>query len=126
MVEAQTSLERHRQLLGGILSTIRVGSAEATSDLLDTIRSGVDLSQLAAHVRNARRADPAIDQAFLSINFIIDGPEELPSPEQLLQSMQQGRSQSPRDSQSDGADASTNPMLFFDARFPRDIPEEET
>lgn len=55
------------------------------------IRSGMDLSQLAAHVRNARRANPAIDQAFSQIDFIVDsGPEELPSTNQLLTSLRSG------------------------------------
>lgn len=87
LVQAQTSLERHKQLLGGILSTIRAGSKQATDDLLDAIRSGVDLLQLSAHVRDARRADPAIDQAFSEIVFVVDRSEELPSTKHLLQNM---------------------------------------
>lgn len=125
LVEAQTNLERHRQLLGGILSTIRVGSPQATSDLLETIRSGVDLSQLAAHVRNARRADPAIDQAFSSIVFIVDGPEELPSPEQLLQSMQ-GNTYAALESSSDGTEIAANPMAFLDGQMPQDSYEQRS
>lgn len=52
--------------------------------LLETIRSTLDLSQVAAHVRNARRADPAIEEAFSQIQFALDGGEELPSPSHLL------------------------------------------
>jgi len=48
------------------------------------IHSGVDLSQLAAHIRNSRRASPAINSSFANIEFVIDGPEELPYPGQLL------------------------------------------
>lgn len=66
---------------------MRVGSIETTEDLVGTIRSGVDLSQIAAHVRNARRTNPAIESSFADIEFVIDGPEELPSPTQLLTNM---------------------------------------
>lgn len=51
---------------------------------MDTIRSTVDLSQIAAHVRNARRADPAIEEAFSQIQYVLDSSEELPSPSILL------------------------------------------
>ena len=85
--EAQINLERHKQLLGGIIATIRAGSHETAVDLLATIRTGVDLSQLAAHTRNTRRANPAIETTFLSIVFVIDGPEELPSLAQLITNM---------------------------------------
>lgn len=82
--QAQTDLERHRQLLGGIIATIRVGDFQANEDLVRLIRSGVDLSQLAAHVRNECRSNIETQQAYESIVFVIDGPEELPSPAQLL------------------------------------------
>jgi len=84
LTEAQTNLEKHQQLLGGIIAICRVGSDETCGDLVGMIRSGVDLSQLAAHVRNARRANPDIESSFADIEFVIDGPEELPSPRQLL------------------------------------------
>lgn len=77
-------LDRHRQLLGGIIATFRAGDEDATRDLLGIIASGVDLSQLAAHVRNTRRSRPDIERAFSEIDFVIDGDEDLPSPEQLL------------------------------------------
>ena len=77
LVEAQASLEAHRHLLGGIIATLRAGNTSATDELLITIRSGVDLSQLAAHVRNARRADRAIEEAFSAIKFEIDSPTNL-------------------------------------------------
>lgn len=82
--DTQNNLERHRQLLGGIIAIFRAGTIATTEDLVATIRSGVDLSQLAAHVRNARRANPAINSSFADIEFLIDGPEELPPPGQLL------------------------------------------
>lgn len=91
LLEAQTNLERHKQLLGGIIATLRAGDLQENDDMVAMIRSEVDLSQLAAHVRNARRANPSIDQAFSQIDFVIDeGPEELPSPNQLLTSLRTG------------------------------------
>lgn len=87
LVEAQTNLERHQELLGGILATFRAGDISETDHLLLSIRSEVALSQLAAHVRNARLANPAIQEAFSSIQFVINGPEDLPSPMQLLNPM---------------------------------------
>lgn len=87
MSEAQINLERHQQLLGGIIATLRAGSHETARDLLATIRTGVDLSQLAVHVLNASQANSAIEVAFLSIESVIDGPRELPSLTQLLTDM---------------------------------------
>lgn len=84
LADTQFDLDKHRQLLGGIIATIRAGDDEANTDLVRVIRSGVDLSQLAAHVRNECRATMAIQKAFDDINFLIDGPRELPSPTQLL------------------------------------------
>lgn len=88
--EAQENLERHRQLLGGILATVRAGDSESRQDLMELIRSGMELSQLAAHVRNTRRTNPAIDHAYSLIDFSIDGGEELPSPVQLLSNVNSG------------------------------------
>jgi len=87
LADAQLDLERHKQLLGGIIATIRVGDYEANNDLVRIIRSGVDLSQLAAHVRNECRANLAIQRAYEQIDFVIDGPRELPSPTQILGDM---------------------------------------
>lgn len=84
LADTQLQLERQRQLLGGIIAVVRVGDANANNDLARVIRSGVDLSQLAAHVRNECRASRAIQQAFDEIDFTIDGPLELPSPSQVL------------------------------------------
>ncbi|KAK5069158.1 hypothetical protein LTR64_008690 [Lithohypha guttulata] len=67
-----------------MIAILRVGAPDTISDLLDMIRSGVDLSLLAAHARNARLSDPAIEESFATIEFIIDGPKELPSPTALL------------------------------------------
>ena len=52
----------------------------------------MDLSQLAAHVRNTCRANPKIDEAFSAIYFVIDGGEDLPSPKQLMDSLMNGQS----------------------------------
>ena len=84
LASTQYDLEKHRHLLGGILATIRAGNAEANADLVRVIRSGVDLSQLAAHVRNECRSNMMIQEAFEAIEFVIDGPRELPSPGTLL------------------------------------------
>ena len=85
LLEAQANVESYQHLLGGMLATFRAGDPAENEDLLAVIRSGVDLSQLAAHVRNARRANAAIHQAYAAIHFAIDGgPEELPSQNQLL------------------------------------------
>ncbi|OAL32895.1 hypothetical protein AYO20_07686 [Fonsecaea nubica] len=83
LADKQLALERHQQLLGGIIATVRAGGFNATEDLLRVIRSGVELSQLAAHVRNECRANIAIQQAFEQIDFVIDGGTELPSPAQM-------------------------------------------
>lgn len=79
---------RHRQLLGGIIATIRAGDFQANDDLVRMIRSGVDLSQLAAHVRNACLSDPEVERAYGMIEFSIDGPEDLPSHDQILGHME--------------------------------------
>jgi len=84
LAEALLDLERHRQLLGGIIATIRAGDFDANNDLIRIIRTDVDLSQLAAHVRNECRASIAIQQAYNQIVFKINGPRELPSQDQIL------------------------------------------
>lgn len=125
LLEAQTSLERYKHLLGGMLATFRAGDPEENEDLLAVIRSGVDLSQLAAHVRNARRASAAIDQAYAAIEFVIDGgPEELPSPYQLLTSIRSG-------SGSGGSLSSTSGDMhalggFLDPTVNQDAQERDT
>jgi len=81
---AHQDLERCKQLLGGIIATIRAGDFNANNDLVRLIRSEVDLSQLAAHVRNECRANVAIRHAYDRINFVIDDPEVLPSPNKVL------------------------------------------
>jgi len=67
-----------------MIATIRAGDNESTQDLLRVIRSGVDLSQVAAHVRNECRANIEIQRAYDELDFHINGPRELPSPTQLL------------------------------------------
>jgi len=71
--ETQLDLERHRQLLRGIIATIRIDDDEANRDLYRVIRSGVDLSQITAHVRNECRANMEIQQAYDDITFLIEG-----------------------------------------------------
>ncbi|OAP65279.1 hypothetical protein AYL99_01251 [Fonsecaea erecta] len=83
LADKQLALDRQQQLLGGIIATVRAGGYSATEDLIRVIRSGVELSQLAAHVRNECRANIAIQQAFDQIDFVIDGGTELPSPAQM-------------------------------------------
>jgi len=84
LAEARVELQQLRQLLGGIIATIRVGSHEATTNLIQLIRSRNDLAQVAAFVRNETRADIAVRQAFDDINFLIDSSRPLPSPGQVL------------------------------------------
>lgn len=88
LAEAQEDLERHRQLLGGIIATIRVGDFRANQELIQLIRADVDLSQIAAHVRNECRSNHEIQQAYNAIEFVIDGEEHLPSPYQILNQAQ--------------------------------------
>jgi hypothetical protein len=83
LAEKQLDLEKHQQLLGGIIATIRAGTITAQEDLLRVIRSNVDMSQLAAHVRNECRANVAIQQAYEAIDFTINGVLSLPSPADL-------------------------------------------
>lgn len=84
LAEAQSDLEKLRQLLGGMIATIRIGDDRANYELMRLVKSGCDLSQLAAHVRNERRSNYEIQQVYDTINFEIDGEEELPSPSQIL------------------------------------------
>jgi hypothetical protein len=83
LAEKQLDLEKHQQLLGGIIATIRAGTITAQEDLLRVICSNVDMSQLAAHVRNECRANVAIQQAYEAIDFTINGGLSLPSPADL-------------------------------------------
>ena len=85
---AQEKLDRHQELLGGVLATVRVGSEQETAELLAQVRSGMNLSQLAAHVRNAVRSNVDIQSAYDAIDFTIDGGHDLPSPHQILSEMQ--------------------------------------
>ncbi|KAK5073285.1 hypothetical protein LTR70_010417 [Exophiala xenobiotica] len=82
--QAQSRLERHRELLGGIIAILRGGGTGSTEDLVAMVRSGVGLSQIAAHVRNARRATAAVESFFGAIEFVIDGGNELPPLRPLL------------------------------------------
>lgn len=66
-----------------MVAIIRVDSDDNIPDLVTTIRSGVDLSQLSAHVRNTRRSDPRIEHAFSQIDYRIENTA-LPSPENIL------------------------------------------
>jgi hypothetical protein len=98
LAHAQTALERSRQLLGGIISVFRAGSEESIADLIHLLRQPVDLSTMSAHVRNEIRSNPLLEQAFHTIDFQIDGPDDLPSPTQLLNWLEGGSSQGADDS----------------------------
>ena len=118
LADAYLDLEKHRQLLGGIIATIRVGDAEANEDLVRVIRSKVDLSQLAAHVRNECRANMAIQRAFDEIDFVIDGPKELASPTQLLsEAPQMDALASTTSRESESSDTSTSMLATGDLKF---------
>lgn len=84
LADAHTELYRQRELLGGIIATIRAGDHVSYGELIRLIRSEVDLSQLAAYVRNECRTNLAIQNAYESINFIIDGGDHLASSTQML------------------------------------------
>lgn len=92
LAEAQLDLERCRQVLGGIIATIRAGDNRSNEEVVTLIRSGVGLSQLAAHLRNECRSNPEIQEAYEAIDFNMDGQENLPSPTQILSSGGQGPS----------------------------------
>lgn len=118
LAETQLDLERHRQLLGGIIATIRVGDDEANRDLYRVIRSGVDLSQIAAHVRNECRANIEIQHAYDDINFLIDGPRGLPSPTQLLsETPSKEESLAPASLGSESSETSTSMFLVDKQSF---------
>ena len=87
LAQAQHDLERARQLLGGMVAILRAGTLESTMDLAALIKTGTDLSSLAAYVRNEVRAHLAVERAFLAIDFHSNGHFELPSPTQLLNRM---------------------------------------
>ena len=63
---------------------MRAGGNDATTDLVQLIRSGIDLSSLAAYVRNEVRANFAVEHSFHDLDFTLDGTPDLPSPTQLL------------------------------------------
>jgi hypothetical protein len=84
LAHAQHELDVLRQLLGGIVAILRAGDLEAIKDLAAIIRTGTDLSSIAAYVRNEVRAHLTVEQAFLAIDFHIDGDHDLPSPTELL------------------------------------------
>jgi hypothetical protein len=113
LAEKQADLEKHQQLLGGILATIRAGGSTATEDLIRSIRSEVDLSQLAAHVRNECRTNFAIQQAYDKIEFVINGGPELPSPSQLQvlpgESLTTSLSREPGEGDSDASSSNLYP-----------------
>jgi hypothetical protein len=87
----QHQMERYKQLLGGIIAIIRAGDMDANRDLIHMIRSGVELSQLAAHVNNGCRANRAIQRAYDNMDFLLDGTENLPSPAHILNEISPSR-----------------------------------
>lgn len=70
--------------MGGIVAALRAGSEETIRNLVATIQSGVDLPQVAAHVRNAVRSDPAVQNAYDELSFHIDGSRDLPPAASIL------------------------------------------
>ncbi|ETN39346.1 uncharacterized protein HMPREF1541_05569 [Cyphellophora europaea CBS 101466] len=91
---AEMDLSRKQALLGGIISIIRAGGSRSTNDLVDFIRSGIDLSSLAAYVRNEVYTNMAVEQAYRDIDFTItiEGGSDLPSPSQLLSRLDSAQS----------------------------------
>ena len=85
---AQEKLERHQQLLGGIIATIKAGTQQDADELVYQIRTGMNLSQLAAHVRNAVRSSEEKQHEYDKIEYVIDGGSDLPSPGQILNDME--------------------------------------
>ncbi|OQU95667.1 Fungal Zn2-Cys6 binuclear cluster domain-containing protein [Cladophialophora immunda] len=84
LASVRQEVEHYKQLLGGIIAIIRAGDTNANRDLICMIRSGLGLSQLAAHVRNGGRANGAIQQAYENIDFLIDETNHLPTPVHIL------------------------------------------
>jgi len=84
LLQTQDNLERHQQLFGGLIAILRVATIQDIDDLLRFIRTKADMSQVAAHVRNALRMNPYAQEVFNSIDFVIDDSLGLPSPSQLL------------------------------------------
>lgn len=74
-----------------MIAIVRAGGARSTNDLVDIVRSGIDLSSLAAYVRNEVRASMAVEQAFHTIDFNMDSRLDLPSPSQLLSRIDSGQ-----------------------------------
>lgn len=58
---------------------LRAGSDETVRTLVIVVQSGVDLSQVAAHVRNAVRSEQAIQVVYDETTLHIDGQQDLPS-----------------------------------------------
>lgn len=99
LAEAQADLGRYRELLGGMVSIIRAGGARSTNDLVDFVRSGIDLASLAAYVRNEVRANLGVEQAFHEINFNMSEGLDLPSPSQLLSRVDSSQQVQPQSQQ---------------------------
>lgn len=66
-----------------MIATIRGGGISATEELLRVVHTGVDLSQIAAHVRNECRASAGVEKAYNEIDFATGGPAELPGLTQM-------------------------------------------
>lgn len=72
-----------------MVAIFRAGDVNTCNQLVQAVRVGTSLSQLAAQVRNEARSNRAIEQAFHDLDITIDGPSELPSPRQLLADIQE-------------------------------------
>lgn len=83
LAETRLEVEKLSTLVAGIVAIIRADGGTSIPDLVSTIQSGMDLSQLSAHVRNTRRTVPRVEHAYQQIDKTIE-EDGLPSPSELL------------------------------------------
>jgi hypothetical protein len=117
LAEAQLDLNRYREVLGGMIAIVRAGNSRSTNELIDMIRSRIDLSSLAAYVRNEVRANMAVEQAFHTIDFNMDSGLDLPSPSQLLSRMDSGQ-QMPLQPSHPGSENTSGSTSNYDPALP--------
>lgn len=72
------NLENLEQLSDCQFAVVQAGGRENLEDVLTAIRCQTGLSQVAAHVRNARRSSHTVEGAFIPIHPII-GTSEVPT-----------------------------------------------
>jgi hypothetical protein len=121
--ETHLELRRTQQLLGGMIAIIRVGGDEATNDLLERVRTGVDISSLSSFVRNEVLANRSVEQSLQDINFNMNAAPDLPSPSQLLRGLDQTANMHPLLRQS----STTGPELNSDTAdlYITDLPQDQ-